>query len=252
MSVDEAGNRVLRFVSAAQNLTQIGELTNEVTDIAQSGEWRRYKTGLGVDKWLECEFDYFLIACNLSWDDVSRVVAWTKAGADIAPLMDRDVPAAKRRPLELAAKAWHAASTETLVERANRLGWTKGDSGELRIAPLPPRVRARHAYGVTMDEHAKKTRADRLDRDRRDALDALVDGIEGQLADDLERLYVIDRLRRKGPGRARTSSEDIARWQADMEDGLSTKQLAERWGVTERQAKRRMHHVETARSSPAS
>jgi hypothetical protein len=248
MSIDDAGNRVLRFVSAAQNLTQIGELTNEVTEIARSGDWRRYRTGLGEEQWRECEFDYFLIACNLSWDDVSRVVAWTKAGADIAPLMDRDVPATKRRPLEVAAKTWHAASTETLIERAGRLGWTKANGDELRVAPLPPRVRAKHAYGVTMDEHAKKTRAERIARDRRRALDALVGGIEGQLADDLERLYVIDRLRRKGPGRVRTSGEDIARWRTDVEDGLSTKKLAERWGISERQAIRRMRQVETARS----
>lgn len=246
MSIDEAGNRVLRFVSAAQNLTQIGELTSEVTEIAKSGDWRRYRTALGEDEWRECEFDYFLIACNLTWDDVSRVVAWTKAGADLAPLMDRDAPAAKRRPLDAAAKTWHAASTETLVERAARLGWTKGNGDELRVAPLPPRVRAKHAYGVTMDEHAKKTRAERLGSARQHALDALVKGIEDQLADDLERLYVIDRLRRKGPGRARTSREDIARWRTDLQDGLTTKQLAEKWGVTLRQATRRVRQVTEA------
>lgn len=243
MSVDEAGNRVLRFVSAAQNLTQIGELTNEVTEIAKSGDWRRYKTGVGEDEWRECEFDYFLIACNLSWDDVSRVVAWTKAGAEIAPLMDRDVPGEKRRPLELAAKSWHAASTETLAQRAARLGWTKGDGDELRVAPLPPRVRVKHTYGVTMDEHAKKTRAERIGDDRRRALDGLAKDIEGQLADDLERLYLIDRLRGKGRGRVKTSSEDIQRWRADMKHGLTTKQLAEKWGVTQRQAIRRVRQV---------
>jgi hypothetical protein len=205
----------------------------------------RPSTG-GAEQWRECEFDYFLIACNLTWDDVSRVVAWTKAGGNLAPLMDREAAPAKRRPLEEAAKTWHSASTETLVERATRLGWTEGESSELRVAPLPPRVRARQAHGVTKDEHARKTRAERLGDDRRLTLDQLVERVETQLADDLERLYVIDRLRRIGLGRPRTSGEDIAKWRADMEDRPTTKELAERWGITERQAKRRAEQVKAA------
>jgi hypothetical protein len=243
MSVDAAGNRILRFVSAAQNLTKVGELTSEVTEIAESGLWRRYRTALGEDSWLECEFDYFLIACNLSWDDVSRVVAWTKAGGQLAPLMDREVGLDKRRPLDEAAKSWHAASTETLVQRATRLGWTKGESSDMRVAPLPPRVRAKQVYGVTMDEHARKTRAERVGEERRRFLDVVVDRVEGDLTDDLERLYVIDRLRRKAQGRPKTSDEDIARWRVDMEDGLTVEQLAGKWGISVSQAKRRAQQV---------
>jgi len=225
MTVDEAGDRVLRFVSAAKNLTMVGELTNEVLGIAESGDWRRYQTALGQDEWRECEFDYFLIACGLEWQDVSHVVAWTRAGDTLAPLMDRDVSAAKRRPLEEAAKNWHAPGPETLVERAARLGWTKNGEGEMRIPPLPPRARAKLAHGVTMDEHAKATRAERVEAERRVELDKLVAEIEPRLADDLERRYVIDRLRLSKRGRP---------------SGSEARELAEREGVSLRTARRRL------------
>jgi hypothetical protein len=240
MSIDEAGNRVLRFVSAAQNLTQIGELTSEVTEIAKSGSWRRYRTGLGEDEWRACEFDYFLIACNLSWDDVSRVVVWTKAGGEIAPLMDREASRRNRRPLEEAAKTWHAASTETLVQRAIRLGWTRGESGDLRVAPLPPRVRAKHTYGVTMDEHARTTRIERVSPGRRQTLDALIKEVRSKLDNDLERLYVIDALRRS-KGRP---SGDRGQWAKDVAKlNGDTKALAEYWGLSVRQAQERKKQI---------
>jgi hypothetical protein len=243
MSVDEAGDHVLRFVSAAKNLTKVGELMEEVVGIAESRDWRSYHTAVGENAWRECEFDYFLISCDLQWEDVANVVAWTKAGNTLAPLMDRDAPAKKRRPLEEAAKTYRTASTETLVERAVRLGWTKGGSSELRIPPLPPRARARLAYGITKDERAKQTRVERVGDDRRPVLDVLVGSIEAQLADDLERLYVIDRLRRRGPGRPKANEGDIARWRIDVEQGLTTEQLAERWGTSKRQAERRVRQV---------
>ena len=55
--VDESGDQVLRFVSAARNLSRLGELTDEVVSIAQTGAWRRYRTAVGVDEWRECELD---------------------------------------------------------------------------------------------------------------------------------------------------------------------------------------------------
>ena len=44
--VDDAGDQVLRFVSAARNLSRLGELTDEVVAMAQAGTWRRYRTAV--------------------------------------------------------------------------------------------------------------------------------------------------------------------------------------------------------------
>ena len=95
--IDDAGDRVLRFVSAARNLSRLGELTDEVVAIATSGTWRRYKTAVGVAEWLECELDCFLIACELGYDDISRVIAWTGEGAALAEFMDHDADGTRRR-----------------------------------------------------------------------------------------------------------------------------------------------------------
>ena len=195
--VDEAGDQVLRFMSEARNLSRLGELTDEVVAIAQSGAWRRYRTAVGHDEWRECEFDYFLIACDLRHEDVGRVVAYTREGASLAPLMDRDAERRKRRTLDDAATAWHAPVPETLIERAQRLGWTLNETSEhLRAAPLPARVRARQAHGMTKDEHARRTRIRQLPVARRRELDDLVVHMRAEFADDTERLYVIDQLRR--------------------------------------------------------
>ena len=195
--VDEAGDQVLRFMSEARNLSRIGELTDEVVAIAQSGAWRRYRTAVGHDEWRECEFDYFLIACDLRHEDVGRVVAYTREGSTLAPLMDRDAEEDKRRTLDEAAAAWHAPVPETLIERAQRLGWTRNETSEhLRAAPLSARVRARQAYGMTKDEHARRTRVRQLPAARRRELDDLVERMKGEFTDDIERLYVIDQLRR--------------------------------------------------------
>lgn len=197
--VDEAGDTVLRFVSAARNLSRLGELTDEVLAIAKSGSWRRYRTAVGVDEWRECEFDYFLIACDLSHEDVARIVTYTREGATLAAMMDRAANSTRRRPLEEASAAWHAPAPETLIQRAQRLGWTRGaTSTALRAAPLPPRARARHAHGISMDQHAQRTREQRLAARRRRQLDELVDRVRDELADETERLYVIDQLRKPG------------------------------------------------------
>jgi hypothetical protein len=46
-----------------------------------------------------------------------------------------------------------------------------------------------------------------------------------------------------GARTAETSEEDLARWRADVQDGLTPEQLAERWGNSERHAKRRVKQV---------
>jgi hypothetical protein len=198
--VDESGDIVLKFVSAARNLSRLGELTEEVTAIAKSGAWRSYRTAVGQDEWLACELDYFLIACDLQYDDISRVLSYTREGAVIAQMMDRDAKNELRRSLEEAAAAWHAPVPETLVERARRLGWTRNaNTSVLRAAPVPQRARIRQASGSTKDEQSRRNRAQRLNADRRRQLDETVSELRAAFKDETERLYVIDRLREKAP-----------------------------------------------------
>src|SRR5262245_40424797 len=125
--LDDAGELVVRFIGEARNLSRLGELTDEVVGIAESGAWRSYRTALGTQEWLECELDYFLISCDLSHEDVSRVLAYTRKGGDLATMMDHEANSNRRRTLEQASAAWHAPTPETLVERAQRLGWTRGE-----------------------------------------------------------------------------------------------------------------------------
>jgi len=199
--VDDAGDEVLRFVSAARNLSRLGELTDEVVAIARSGRWQRYRTAVGKDEWRECEFDYFLIACDLRHDDISRILAYTREGAALAPLMDRSAEETKRRSFEDAAASWHSPAQETLIERAQRLGWTRAETSQaLRAAPLPKRIRAKQTHGMTMDQHAAHSRSQRLSLERRKMLDLLVDHVRTEIANDTERLYVLDQLR-KSDGR---------------------------------------------------
>lgn len=244
--VDDAGDQVLRFVSAARNLSRLGELTDEIVSIAQTGAWRRYRTAVGVDEWRECELDYFLIACDLRYEDISRIVAYTREGAALAPLMDREATSDRRRPLEEAAAAWKAPGPETLTGRAQRLGWTRSETSPLlRAAPLPPRVRARQAHGISMDEHAQQTRARRLSPGRRRELDALVGQIRAEFADDLERLYVIDQLRQsERRGRPSVTEQERKQWQADAERfDWDAARLAQVWGVGQRTAERRIQQL---------
>lgn len=196
--VDDSGDIVLKFVSAARNLSRLGELTDEVVSIAKSGAWRKYRTAVGQDEWLECELDYFLIACDLQYDDISRILSYTHEGIMLAQMMDRDATNEQRRSLEDAATEWHAPVPETLVERAQRLGWTRNaKSSSLRAAPVPPRARARLTLGETKDEHTRRNRAKRLSPGRRSELDRTVGELRAALKDETERLYIIDRLREK-------------------------------------------------------
>lgn len=244
--VDDAGDQVLRFVSAARNLSRLGELTDEVVSIAQSGAWRRYRTAVGTDEWRECELDYFLIACDLSHEDISRIVAYTREGGALAPLMDRNAGSDKRRTLEEAAGAWHSPGQETLITRAQRLGWTRSEaSRSLRAAPLPPRVRARQVHGISMDEHAQQTRADRLSAERRRDLDELVRRVRAELGGDLERLYVVDQLRQsQRRGRPGATEQERKQWHADAERlGWDAGRLAEEWGIGRRAAEIRIRNL---------
>lgn len=241
---DSPGDDVLRFATAVQNLSRVGELTDQIVAMAESGKWRRYRTALGVEEWRECEYDFFLISCGLAWDDVSRVVAWSRKGETLMPFMDPSANSSRRRTLEEAAAAWHAPGHETLVERARRLGWTKGTTATLRVPPVPARARVRHDKGMTMDEHARVSRREEIPAKRRQELDSLVERIAEETKDETEYRYLLDALHARlgrGRGRQATTDVDLERWQRDAERlGWDTGRLARHWGVALRAAQARV------------
>jgi hypothetical protein len=238
--LDEAGEKVVRFMGEARNLSRLGELTDEVVAIAESGAWRTYRTALGTERWLECELDYFLISCDLSHEDVSRVLAYTRKGGDLAAMMDREANSGRRRTLAQASEAWRAPTPETLLERARRLGWTRGETEELRSPPLSPRVRARQAHGGSLEENARNERARRISARRRRELDVLARRTQADVVGPDELRYLVDQLGKlvaRGPGRP---AGDHEQWAKDVaEFGGDTGKLAERWGVSDRAARKR-------------
>lgn len=237
---DNAGDDVLRFATAVQNLSRVGELTDQIVAMAESGKWRQYRTAVGVDEWRECEFDFFLISCGLAWDDVSRVLAWSHKGETLMPFMDPSANSGQRRTLEEAATAWHAPGPETLIERARRLGWTKGERNALRVPPIPERARVRYAKGTTMDNQARASRKQRIPAQRRRKLDALAKSVAEQTADEDEYRYVLDRLRAV-MGRPATTETELKSWRRDAERlDWNTARLAEHWGVALRTAQNRV------------
>lgn len=196
--LDEAGKKVQRFISAAHNLTRIGELRSEIVDIAKSGAWRNYRTASGRNKWLECEFDYFLIAAGLEYQDVSRVIATTGESKTLAAMMDRTADSGRRRSLQDASKAWYTPSPETLIERAERLGWKNPSSAKLKVAPVSQRAREQQAYGgMSKEKHARIARRERIPAERRKKLDELATGLRSKVTTGDERWYLIDCLREK-------------------------------------------------------
>jgi hypothetical protein len=54
------GNPLIDDFGERRNLSRLGELTDEVITIANSGSWRRHRTAFGAGEWRECQFDYFL------------------------------------------------------------------------------------------------------------------------------------------------------------------------------------------------
>jgi hypothetical protein len=194
--VDANGQEVISFTGKVQNLQRVAELTNSLIQMADSDAWRDYTTAAGHQRWLDAEYDYFLISCQLDRGDVARVLAWNAESAKLAPLMDREAPPERRRSLEEAAAEWAGAGTEPLLQRAERLGWANG-SGRLSASPVPRRARTVAATGMTMEERARKSRAERISADRRRALDDIADQVRRQVPDERERRYVVDRLLRR-------------------------------------------------------
>ena len=159
--VDPNGRRVLTFTSHIQNLGRVAELTDAVIDIATSGAWRDYHMATGHEAWRDAELDNFLIACGMHYEDDSRVLAYNARAKALAPMMDKAAENDRRRPLAEAATAWHSPTGESLLDRAKHLGWLR-DSGVMRASPIPERARAQAKHGMTLDEHARESRRQRI------------------------------------------------------------------------------------------
>jgi hypothetical protein len=200
--VDATGRDVLAFASEIRNLSRTAALVDMIVEMHESGKWRKYETAVGPEEWRECEYDYFLIACQASYDDISRVLAWNKSGRALGSAMESDEPE-KRRRIEEAAQGWHSTSGESLLDRAVRQGWTN-ERGRLRPPPVPERARAKLRHGVTMDEYARRRREERIPADRRGELDQRLGHLLEGLS-DLEIRYVRDAIASKIKRRRQTS-----------------------------------------------
>ena len=242
--VDPNGRRVLTFTSHIQNLGRVAELTDAVVDIATSGAWRDYHMATGHEAWREAELDYFLVACGMHYEDVSRVLAYNAGAKALAPMMDKAADADHRRPLSEAATAWHSPTGESLLDRARHLGWLR-DNGVMRASPIPERARAQAKHGMTLDEHARESRRQRIPATRRRELDAIAKRTLSEIADDTERRYLIDRLARNGAaGRPAASDAELERWRADAERlGWKRQALANHWGITQWAADKRIKRL---------
>ncbi len=193
--VDANGREVIAFTGKVQNLQRVAELTHSIIEMAESGAWHDYTTAVGHQRWLDAEYDYFLISCQLERDDVARVLAWNADSSKLAPLMDRGAPVERRRPLEKAASDWTGTGAEPLLGRAQRLGWlNKG--GQLAASPVPRRARLLATTGITPEEHARQARAERIPADRRRVLDGIAADLVESVPDEKERRYVLDRVLR--------------------------------------------------------
>jgi hypothetical protein len=235
----DSWDAVSQFLSDLKNASRLATYVDTVVNIYESAAWRRYTDGTGrTDDWRECEFDYFLIASGAQYGDIQRLLSWERArAADIASAMTSDEPR-KRRSLEAASSAWHSPTNASLLELAERQGWTK-PTGDLRVPPVPARARTLARLGVTMDEHARLQRESQISATRRKELDRSV----RQLADSLgplELRYVRDAIsaRLATEGRPPLDREQIRRDVKEL--GRDASALADRWGVTPGTARKRL------------
>jgi hypothetical protein len=235
--IDKHGEAVLQFQLRSKNLSRIGELTDLIVEMGLSGDWRDYTIGTGHERWRKAEFDYFLIACEVAFEDAARVLAHRKESAELAPLMDREADRRNRRPLEEAAKAYHPPGFEGLVEAAERLGWRNPNAPGGIGSPVPERARQRAKGGESKEEQASQRRAERIPAKRRRELDALAGDLAGGL-NEREGRYLIDNLRRK------LVADEFTRQKADAERlDWNVAQLAEHWEISRMAAHKRVQKL---------
>ncbi|HKA60669.1 MAG TPA: hypothetical protein VKD28_18780 [Gemmatimonadales bacterium] len=248
--LDANGEKVVHFAADVRTLGKIGELADKIIEIAESGAWRHYRTAIGSDDWLECEFDYFLIACDVEYEDVYRAIKWDKLGEKTRTMMDHGALADKRRTLEQAATGYAAVGPETLVERAARLGWTK-HNGQPR-SPLSGRQQAKQAAGgKTVEQQARERRAVRLSAKRCRDLDRLAEQTLAGLGSDDERRYLLDAITAQLSRKKGRPESDHAQWANDIaEVGGDTRQLAQRWGLSRRRTQERAREIREYSAQP--
>lgn len=186
---------VSEFISDLQNASRLATYVDTVVDIFELGAWRQYTDATGrSDQWLDCEFDYFLIACGASYGDVQRLLGWVKSKVvDIAGAMESEDPS-QRRDLSQASAAWESPTGTPLIQLAARQGWTKPEGG-LRVSPTPARARSRLRLGMSQEEAARLLRLECIEPERRTEIENLVADLVGGLREDREVRYVIDLIR---------------------------------------------------------
>jgi hypothetical protein len=239
--IDDNGQKVAKFTSRVQNLSRVAELNDAVIDIALSGAWRDYKFATGREQWREAEFDYFLIANDLRYEDAQNILRYNKHSYEVHPLMDHTAGPEQRRSFAEAAASWNRLNLN-LVERAKELGWIT-DTGKLRKPPVGDRSRTKAQHGVSKDQLAAKNREERLTAKRRKELDKLAKQLRLELTVD-ERKYLAERLKNDSAGRPIKGEDELARWRADVERiGRKPTELARHWGVTRTAAYKRLERI---------
>lgn len=238
------GVAVATFGTQLHNYTRGAEFSDTILRMYRSGQWRDYRFAHDRVQWRACEFDYFLIANAAPYRDVSRMLAWYRIGTELAPAMDTNAPASKRRPFTEAAAAWPGDTGETLLDRARRLGWTATPTAApsspvshyarvvSREAP-PPGTHARHYRTRSVLAH--------LDPARRRALEAEISRLRSRYTIE-ELRYVRERLVPAGAeGRPRGNH---AQWRRDIATSNGDLgALAARWGVSRKAAQMRRERL---------
>lgn len=242
---DHNWEAVSQFVSDLRNASRLATYVDTVVDIFENQAWRRYTDATGrTDAWRECEFDYFLIACGAQYGDVQKLLTWDRArAADVAAAMESDDPR-KRRSLADASGAWRSPTGTTLLEHADKQGWTKS-AGLLRVPPAPPRARVRARHGITMDEHARQQREAQIPAQRRSELDKQVQQLAKELT-SVELRYVRDAIAAKLSREGRPAVLDPDQIRKDSKElAGDVAALAARWGTSRDAAKKRLARIGT-------
>jgi hypothetical protein len=255
---DASGEWVWHFQLEARNLSSVAQLRKLIAEAFTSKDpttglfhWRSYTTGFGHETWRECEFDYFLIASDIAYRDMSEMFTWRDHGRQLADMMKVTDDPARRRTLKEASAAWHSPTMESLAQHAARLGWTSPTGLSVRApaeawAKVSKRARAYvRRDGLTNEELAQQQRKRHLKSQRAD-LDRMVDRVVKTLVQRVPQeaalRYVIDRLRERLPEVRKV--ESVARQQKWARDYATfkgnTAALAKHWDLTRDGAHRRI------------
>lgn len=238
--VDAHGKAVLKFSSEARNLSKVRLLHELIFSMYDSGDWREYTNAAGHYRWRECEFDYFLIHCDIKRDDAYGVFAYQRGGHHVAEGIASDDPR-KRRPLEKVSDEVRLAGSETLAARAQRLGWVSDRGGMVPAMPVRQLVKAR--TGMTKDEAQRTARREKLG-ERRAVLDQAVAALAKRFSDPAELRYLVDELHRVII-QQRGRPVENAQWQRDAQEfKRDPVRLARHWKISKARARARLKRLD--------